>query len=180
MKAINENTWNNAVEYGDFEKLPAGGYVCVIKAVEDVPDKEYLYITYDIAEGRYAFFYADDWGRDNAWAHRFIRSYKESAIGMFKGFLKAVDESNKTNFSEQITAGFNEHQLVGKLVGLILAEEEYESNRGDIRKSLVVHRIVPIEKIRTGDYRVPGLKRLEVKNTSPAGFVPGSDNDLPF
>ena len=41
MKKIN---WKNVEEAKEFEKLPAGGYICGITAVEDVPEKEYLRI----------------------------------------------------------------------------------------------------------------------------------------
>ena len=47
MKKI--NNWENVQEYVSF-KNPVGGFICEIKAVEDVPDKEYLKISYDIAE----------------------------------------------------------------------------------------------------------------------------------
>lgn len=183
MKPINKDTWDNAKEYSDFEKLPAGGYVCAIMNVEDFPEKEYLAITYDIAEGDYADYYSDDWGKEHPYAHRFVRSYKEKAMGMMKGFLKAVDESNGTNFGESITTGLDEHRLVGRLVGLILREEEYESNRGDIRRRLAVHRAVSIDTIRSGNYKVPDLKRLDCNTDTPqtpAGFEPVSVDDMPF
>ena len=45
MKKI--NNWDNVQEYVSF-KNPVGGFICEIKAVEDVPDKEYLKISYDI------------------------------------------------------------------------------------------------------------------------------------
>ena len=183
MKPINKDTWDNAVEYGDFERLPAGGYVCAITDASDVPDKEYLEITYDIAEGVYADFYSDEWGKEHPWAHRFVRSYKEKAMGMMKGFLKAVDESNGTDFSSTVTKGLDEHKLIGKLVGLILREEEYESNRGDIRTRLIVHKTVSIDTVRSGNFKIPDIKRL---NGAPApesvvpGFGPVTDNDMPF
>ena len=31
-------------------KNPVGGFICEIKTIEDVPDKEYLKVGYDIAE----------------------------------------------------------------------------------------------------------------------------------
>ena len=41
--------WDNVKEAKGFEKLPMGGYVCGITAVEDVPDKEQLKFEFDIA-----------------------------------------------------------------------------------------------------------------------------------
>ena len=46
MKSID---LSNVQEFSRF-KNPVGGFVCVIKSVEDVPEKEYLKIGYDIAE----------------------------------------------------------------------------------------------------------------------------------
>ena len=83
---------------GGFERLPAGGYVCKITDVEGVAAKGYLALTFDIAEGDRKGFYSDEWGLSHPYAHRFILSYKESALGMFKGRLKAIDESNGTDF----------------------------------------------------------------------------------
>ena len=40
---------NAFVEAGEFESLPAGGYVAVIKNVEDDPQKECLKISFDIS-----------------------------------------------------------------------------------------------------------------------------------
>ena len=180
MKAINKSTWDNAAEYSDYTKLPAGGYVCSITDVEDVSEKEYLSITYDIAEGIYADYYSNEWGRSNPWTHRFIRSYKDSAVGMLKGFLKAVDDSNGTSFATEVTSGFDEHRLLGRQVGLILREEEYESNHGDIRTRLSVYRVVSVDMIRKGDYTVPAVKRLEVKTVTPMGFFKSDNDELPF
>ena len=44
----------NVQEAGEFDRLPAGAYACVIRNAEDFSQKEYLKITYDIAAGKYA------------------------------------------------------------------------------------------------------------------------------
>ena len=41
--------WNLIEESAGGSKLPVGGYVIKILDVEDVPSREYLRITYDIA-----------------------------------------------------------------------------------------------------------------------------------
>ena len=169
---------------GGFERLPAGGYVCKIVAVEDKPEKSYLSIVYDIAEGDRKGFYSDDWGKEHPVAHRFVASYKDSALGMFKGRLKAIDESNGTAFADAATDGLNENGLVGKLVGLVIGYEEYISDRGEIRQRSYVKNVLPVEKIRKGEYKVPDLKVLtsapiqEPAGEAPEGFSWG--NDVPF
>ena len=49
MKKIND--WENIKENSDFKRLEPGAYICAIKAVEDVSDKEYLKIYFDIVKG---------------------------------------------------------------------------------------------------------------------------------
>ena len=44
----------NVKETTDFTRLPAGGYVCKYTFVEDRPEKEYLYMEFDIAKGEFA------------------------------------------------------------------------------------------------------------------------------
>lgn len=182
MKALGKTYKDTEANTDDFERLPVGGYVCKITEVKDVTASDYLQVIYDIAEGDYKGFYSNDWGEKHPWAHSVVFSYKETALGMFKGRLKAIDASNGTDFMTQAVNGFDEKQLVGKLVGLIIGEEEYESDRGEVRTSMKVRSVVPVDKIRSGDFKVPELKRLE-KAAAPAadpmaGFTPAPD--FPF
>jgi hypothetical protein len=181
-----------ASQGGDFKRLPAGGYVCKIVAVKDVPlgsdpkkpDKgNYLEIIFDIAEGEYKGFYSDEFGEKHPYTHRLIRSYKEKAMGMFKGFLKAVDDSNGTNFVAAAEKDWKEQDLVGKLVGLVLGSEEYVSTMGEIRERLYVSANRSVEAIKTGDFKVPELKKVQdpvsAGATNPGGFTL-DDSDIPF
>lgn len=172
---------------GGFERLPAGGYVCKITDVEDVTAKDYLALTFDIAEGDRKCFYSDEWGLSHPYAHRFILSYKESALGMLKGRLKAIDESNGTEFVKEAVAGLKEQQLVGKMVGLVIGYEEYNSDRGDVRTRTYVKSVLSVDKIRNGEFKVPELKKLDAAAAPsiptnaadpPAGFSWG--DDVPF
>lgn len=170
---------------GEFPKLPAGGYVCRILSVEDKADKEYLEIVYDIAEGEYKGFFSDEWGKQHPYAHRLIRSYKEKALGMFKGFLVCVDKSNGTNFAEAAAKGLPEQQLVGKLVGMVIGYEEYAGTDGTIRQRSYVSANRSVDAIKNGEFKVPELKRIEdpVNKADAApvdGFSPLGDIDCPF
>ena len=103
MKPI--KNYNSVQASGDFERLPAGGYVIKITAAQDNDDKQYLRIVYDIVEGPEAGRYKNE-DAEHDYRHSFIRSYKEKALGMFKAFIKAVDEANETNFNDFIEKGF--------------------------------------------------------------------------
>ncbi len=184
MKAFGKAYENiEAANGGNFKKLPAGGYIAEIKAVEDVPAKEYLKVIYDIATGEFKGIYSDDWGKEHPYAHSFVRSYKEKALGMFKGFLRSVDESNGTKFESRAEKGFPEGELVGKVVGLLIGYEEYRTNRGDIGQRTRVTATRSVETIRSGNFKVPELKALgetQTANSPVAGFEQVNEEDLPF
>lgn len=166
----------------EFEKLPPGGYVCTIKKVTNHPegDKPYLHIVYDIREGKYADFYADEWGQENEWAHENRHYYSEAALGMFKGFLKAVDESNNTDFEEQAEFGLDEQRLIGKAIGYIIGEEEYRGNDGSVKTRLKVRGARPIQAIRDGKFKQPETKKLETSVPDTYEPTPVADGELPF
>ena len=173
MKAI-EN-WDNVKPSGEYERLAPGGYVCRILEATDDPQKEYLRIVYDIAEGIEAGRYKDE-SPENVYRHSFIRSYKEKAQGMFKSFINAVENSN-----EKYSWNWKEETLKGKLVGLVFGYEQYEANDGTVKERLRVASTKSADAIRNGDFRTPALKLLKtdgVQPTIPEGFV--SDEDYPF
>ena len=167
----------------EFVKLPPGGYVCTIKEVTDhhEAEKPYLHVVYDIREGEYTDFYSDEWGQSNKWAHDNRHYYSQKALGMFKGFLKAVDESNGTNFEEQAVTGFDEQRLKGLAVGYIIGEEEYEGDDGLVKTRLRVRATRPAQAIRDGRFKQPELKKLEADAPDPSGKpLPISDDEFPF
>ena len=183
MKPLGKAYEDAEASTGEFKRLPAGGYIAKITAVEDKDDKEYLSITFDIAEGEFKAFYSDVWGKEHPYAHSFVRSYKEKALGMFKGFLQAVDESNSTDFVKRAEKGFPENELVGKLIGVLIGYEEYRSDRGELRERTRVTATRSVETIRSGNYKVPELKKLEdsMPSSGPVkGFEQVNEADLPF
>lgn len=184
MKPIN-NYENVQASTGEFARPTAGGYICKIVGVEDVPMNEqgkgnYLRIEYDIADGEFKGYYKeqfDRWGGN--WNASFIRSYKEKALGMLKHFTNCIEQSN---------AGYawdwNEKGLVGKFVGLVLGEEEYKNSMGEIKTKLTVNQVKTVEDIKNGNFKIPAPKKLAVENSANdfAGFTPIEDlsDDLPF
>ena len=97
--------WESVEESGNFDSIKPGGYVAVIKNIEDDSDKEYLRISYDIAEGKFKNYYMGLYNSQNFWGGNFFRSYKESTIGFFKGFITAIEKSNpayRWDWNEQV------------------------------------------------------------------------------
>jgi hypothetical protein len=194
MRALGKNYKDAEASTGDFEKLPAGGYICRIITADDcpvgfnrnAPEKgDYTKIVYDIAEGQYKGYYSDDWGQKNTFAHTYYASYSDSNLGRYKGFLKAIDESNGTNFEAKGEQGFDEKLLVGKTIGIVIGYEEYENNRGEIKESAKAAFVCSVDRIRKGDFKIPELKKLAgstkpAPDAVPTGFSPLGDEDLPF
>lgn len=171
---------------GDFDSLKPGGYVCTLMEAKDESDKEYLKVSFDVAEGEFADYYRNLYKTMDFWGGVFIRSYKEKALSMFKGFIKAVEESNVG-----YVWNWDESTLKGKKVGLILQEEEYVptggAHAGELRTRLIVQKVVNIETIKSGKYKVPELKKLDkytgpTVQTQPTAPQPVniSNDDLPF
>ena len=160
--------------------LPAGGYVCRIVAVEDVPNREYIWIVYDVLEGDHAGQYAN-MGADEAWKHRFTRSYKDSAESMFQDFLSRLEESNRGRFTVQSWSrnGCIPEQLIGLEIGLVFGEEQYTKNNGDDATRTVVSYVTASQDIRNGDYKVPKPKdkRTKIGTTQTAAF---DEDYVPF
>lgn len=169
----------NVTEATEREKLTANGYVCKIITTTDKPDKEYLEMEIDIAEGKFKDYYARLMEQFNFWGGKLIRSYKDAALGFFKGFTTAVENSN---------LGFKyidgeEQDLNGKLVGIVFREEEYLKNSGEIGTRVKPDEIRSVDKIRKSDFKIKPLKKLEAaaptKKTIAEG-KPIEDDDLPF
>lgn len=160
--------------------LPAGGYVVKITNAEELEAKEYFKITWDIAEGDEKDRFADDWGKEHPWAHQFVASYKETALGLFKSFTEALDASNGSNLTEKAEKeGLNASDLIGKKLGVLIGYEEYLADSGDVKQSAKVRSYKGADVIRNGDFKIPELKKL--KTEAPvSGFSPITDENLPF
>lgn len=180
MRAI--NNWENIKENSGFEKLPVGGYIIKILNVQDVAEKEYLKVSFDIADGEYKGFFKkqydeDNRGKDKKWpnAGSFVRSYKSTTESMFKGFVNAVENSNK-NFKFD----FDEKKLVGKQVGIIVGMEQYLNQKGQVRERTYVSAVRSVDTIKKGDFKVPELKLLDATKTTSAASKPVEPFVNPF
>lgn len=185
----------NVQEAGEFERLGAGGYVCKITKVTDVPVNEntgkgdYLQIEYDITEGEHKDYYKHMQESLDFWGGRYIRSYKEKALPMFKRMCSAISKSNPGFVFDGGKQNSDEQTLVGKYVGLVLAEEEYIGNDGSKKTRLYVNSEKDIKDIRSGNFKVPEIKKLKndggttQAKTDANGFInipDGADEEVPF
>lgn len=172
------NNWNNIEATGneEYKRLAPGGYVCRIMKVEDRPEKNYLYMELDISEGEFINYCANCMERNGFWPLKLFRSYSDKAAGMFKGFIQQIEEINPGYKWE-----WKEQTLVGRVIGVVLGEEEYKKQSGEIGTRLNVVRTKTPADIRAGNFKVPEKKCLPVEQPT-TGFAPISDDDgeLPF
>ena len=158
MRAID---LDNVQEASEYASPPPGGYICIITAVRDEPEKEYLVIEYDITEGEYTGYYAELESRRGFWGLSGVRSYKPQALPFFKGFITSVTASNPGyQFNN------DEKTLIGKRIGLVLGEREYQKKDGSIGTKLDVDLTRSVDAIYTGDFTVPN-KKLLAPQTAP-------------
>lgn len=185
MKKI--SGYDKIQESGSFKRLGPGGYVVKLLDVADVPNKEYLKVSFDVCEGPEKDFFMNEFKSDTRenkkWpnAGTFIRSYKEKALPMLKGFTGAVERSNAG-----YTWDFDEKKLKGKIVGLVLGEEEFLNSTGKVRTRTYVAAVRSVDVIRDGKFEVPPLKKLDAtKATTTPSPTPFNDpfaavnNDTP-
>ena len=176
MKPI--NGWNEIEAQGndEYKRLVPGGYVCRITKVEDNQDKSYLYIEFDIAEGEFMNYGQSCLERNGFTPLRMYRSYTEKAAGMFKGFIQDVEASNSPHYHWD----WKEHSLVGRVIGVVLGEEEYRKTNGEVGTRFNV-RTKTSAAIRDGKFKVPEKKTLPVEQPTTT-FTPldDSDGELPF
>lgn len=141
-----------------------GGYVSMIMQVDHVEEKSYIKLYLDIAEGEFANYYEDLFDSRTFWGLTNIRSYKPKALPFFKQMITSVTKSN-----EDFKWDGDEQKLVGKLVGIILKNEQYTKNDGTLGMRLVVDRFTSAENIRKGNFKVPETKYIE---TADVKFSP--------
>ena len=184
MKRI-ENYETIQASSGDFERPIPGGYICEIIRAIDVPYDEstgkgdYLKIEYDIAFGNLRGYYSEAFKKfgGNWWA-TFIRSYKDSSLGMFKHFTNCLEASN-ANYHWN----WDETTLKGKRIGLVLGEEEYIKTDGTIATRLYVKDVKPVTDITTGNFKIPELKKIKGGDAHEPLTLPRFEecaDELPF
>lgn len=181
--------------YGDYEALPKGGYVVKILGAELCSNSvgQYVKISCDIAEGEYAGFYAKEYktqqGEDKKWHCNYLlnipnddRSEKDNwTKRRFKTFTEALEESNPGYHFD-----WDEQKFKGKIAGGLFNEREYEKNDGSVGRATNLAAFCKVDKIRSGDYKLPKDKILSSNNSSRANSddfmrVPdGLDEEMPF
>lgn len=182
--------------FGDYEKLPAGGYKCYIKQAKvekwQNGNGESLVLCIDIKEGEHKDYYKRNFEsqtNDKKWkgVARIGIPTDSSSDGMkkaFKGFVTSLENSNKGftfpwDKSDEDTC----KMLKDKLIGFVFGEEEYRKQDGSIGVS--VKPMYPRSYDKVLEAQVPERKKIQDSGSSSSGSCTPSapqadDDDLPF
>lgn len=173
-----------ASEEKKFTKLVAGGYVCQLTKVVDVPKDEYLDIEFDIVEGDFKGYAADCLDRNGFCPLHFRKYYNEKSAFYFAKFLQAIDATNKTKFYDDFMEGsLDEKKLLKKGIGIILQEELYRNKDGKDRSRFNAFEFTTAKDIRDNKFTTPDVldsRGEEKENASPVFAEITEDGELPF
>lgn len=190
------SNWESVQEFRDRPKLPLNAYICKVRkaVVQNNSYGNQLCILFDVAEGEYTNFFADEYaGNTNA-----DKKWK----GVLRMWLPTddgsdADENTKRAFKGMVTAfetsnpgyqfDWNEASLSGKMIGIMFRNEEWEFKE-KFGWTARPFRAMSIDKVRSGDYTLPKDKPLKTSNSSTfdsnynsdAFVAVANDEDLPF
>ena len=179
----------------DFEVLPAGGYIAKIIEVDDrtwAGHAEPAHMIHmDIAEGEHMGIYK----KNNAASDKdrwLTYWFAEPMAGSPDWLLSKVGGIQTSLMESNDIVNLGDPRLwKGKYVGVVVGDEEAESNSGTVYTRPYVSYICSVDRIRKGEnqpggYKIPKLKAL--KSTAPrpltSADVPDSfsaaEDDIPF
>lgn len=177
------SNWSEVKESGgDFPRLTPGGYVAIIRRVNDVMDKQYLEIEYDIAEGTCKNIAVDAYERFGNWSYKFRVYYTAKSMGFLKHFISAVE---KTNNGFTFDWG-NVNCLVNRGIGLVIGTRQYWGKDGTLKEAPDVQDYCTATEVREDNLpsspkiRPPKEGTAPVQTQTVSSVDDDSDGDLPF
>lgn len=192
--------YENTKALSEARKLPVGAYICKVLNAEIKTysgkngNFDKLEISFDIAEGEYKGFYADDYKaqrqEDKKWKG-VLRLYVPTDDG------SEMDELNKSIFksmteaAEESNAGYHwdwdEAKLKGKAIGIMFRNEEWAVN-GKSGWKAQPFKALSVDAVKANKFTLPKDKPLKNRPAYAAASTDLSDfeeiasgnNDLPF
>lgn len=182
------NNWNEVKEFSDRQQLPLDAYVCKVKkvAIQNNQYGDQLCILFDIVEGEFSGFFNEEY-KNNTYDNK---KWK----GVLRLFLPKDDGSDKDEWTKRTFKGmtssfeksnpgyvwnWDENSLVGKLVGILFRNEEWESENGKTGWSVRPFRALSVESVRNEDFKLPKDKPLKKSEPSCSAGGYGSSYSVP-
>lgn len=148
-----------------YPQLNAGGFVGIIKRYDYFPDRNYIRIGIDIAEGQFKDYFETRKNKDNSWCYdaNVYLSLKdtEGAIKSFKSNITAIERSNP-----DYEWDWDERSLFRKKVGIVIGLKEYMASDGTIKTKPYIKWLRSVDAIKSGNFKVPELEKLADETTS--------------
>jgi len=170
---------------GDYKTLPAGGYICEIKKVDDVLSRSgqpMWAIFLDIASGEYKGYWEEMYrSKKNTngqakWPCIYNQLTEGKSTSFLKGIITCLETSNngyKHDWNNNIDI------LKGKRIGVIFGREQYGKSDGKAGWATKPQSFRSVKTIETGDFEIPEDKLLYNNSLTTDAFMANKD-DLPF
>lgn len=177
----------------DFDVLPAGGYIARIVEIDDRTwsghSEPAHMIHMDIAEGEHMGIYKKNNAASDKdrwltyWFAEPMPGSPEWLLSKVGGIQTSLMESN-----DIVNLG-DPHTWKNKYVGVVVGDEEAESNSGTVYTRPYVSYICSVGRIRKGEnqpggYKIPKLKTLKAPRPLASTEMPDSfsaaEDDIPF
>ena len=171
---------------GEYTPIELGGHKLKIAKLEEVTGNGYSYIKVyfdtaddDVQPQYYAKQYREDTRDNKKWggvATIFPTDREGKTSKTFKTFCTSIERSNNSKI--QWGAGF-EASIVGKVIGGIFGEEEYENSMGEVKTARKLFWWRSTDSI--ADAKVPEKRCLDKPAANGFMQIPdGIEDDLPF
>ena len=166
-----------------FDVLPAGGYIAKIIEVDDRTWSGHIepahMIHMDIAEGEHMGIYK----KNNAASDKdrwLTYWFAEPTSGSPDWLLSKVGGIQTSLMESNDIVNLGDPRLwKGKYVGVVVGDEEAESNSGTVYTRPYVSYICSTERIRKGENQPGGYKIPKLKTLAPSAPRPLSPADVP-
>ena len=149
------------------ESIKADGYVMKILAVEIDNQYNRLKLKCDIAEGDSAGYYQRLEDRANFWGMYVSMYMDEDSRRRFAQIINNIEKSND-GFTWNYDGENDEQTLVGQLLGVVTRQKYYYGNDGQKKSKLVPYFTLPVDDIRTKNFKIPEPDMSKVEQDEAA------------